>query len=249
MSNLYDTHCHLFKEYGYNLDEVVKNFKENNIKYVINNGTSYKTNTEVLSISQQYPSIKPAIGFHPEDLSEFKEEYLNQIIDNINHIVAIGEIGLDYYNSEVPKKIQQKVFKQQLKIAEESNKPVIIHSRNAFNDTYKILKKYNVKGSWHCFTGSLDEANKIIELGFKLGIGGIITFKNSDLDQVISKIDLRKIILETDSPYLSPVPFRGKTNEPKNIKYIMEKIAEIKKLDIEEATKIIEKNTLETFNF
>ena len=249
MPYLYDTHCHLFSEYNYDLKQVIYNFEKKNIKYVINNGTSYKTNKEVLLISKNYSQIKAAIGFHPEDLDKFQDEDLKQITDNIDKIVAIGEIGLDYYNSLVPKELQKEIFIKQLKIAQKYNKPVIIHSRNAYDDTLEILKKFNLKGSWHCFTGTIKEAKEIINMGYKLGIGGILTFKNSDLDEVIKNIDLKNIILETDSPYLSPVPYRGKTNEPKNIKIILEKIAEIKQMDEKEVAKIIEINTLELFKF
>ncbi len=247
MAKLYDTHCHLYSEYNYDLNEIVENFKKDDIGFVINNGTNFKTNEEVLSISKKFSSIKPAIGFHPEDLDNFKEEQLDQIIQNINNIIAIGEIGLDYYYSENSKDLQKKVFEKQIQIAEKYNKPVIIHSRNAFKDTFDIVKKYNVKGSWHCFSGSLEEANKIIGLGFKLGIGGILTFKNSNLNEIISEIDLKNILLETDSPYLSPEPFRGKRNEPKNVKIILENIARIKNIDYINAAQIIENNTLETF--
>ena len=218
MAKLYDTHCHLYSEYNYDLNEIVENFKKDNIGFIINNGTNFKTNEEVLSISKKFSSIKSAIGFHPEDLDDFKEEQLDQIIQNINNIIAIGEIGLDYYYSENSKDLQKKVF-----------------------------EKYNVKGSWHCFSGSLEEANKIIGLGFKLGIGGILTFRNSNLNEIISKIDLKNILLETDSPYLSPEPFRGKRNEPKNVKIILENIARIKNIDYINAAQIIENNTLETF--
>ena len=197
-----DTHCHLFKEDYDNLEELLNEMKDKNIKAIVN-GCDLKSNIEALDLSKN-ENIYAAIGFHPENIDDFKEEYLDFIVNNIDKIVAIGEIGLDYHWVSDNKEAQIKLFEEQLKIAEKYNKPVIVHSRDAIEDTYNMLKKYNVKGTIHAFSGSLEMANKFIKLGFKLGIGGVITFKNCRLKDVIKEIDLSNIVLETDSPYMSP---------------------------------------------
>ena len=245
---LIDTHCHIYNDYYSNIDNVISNMKKNNIKYAINNGTNLNNCKEVLMLSKKYNELLPAIGFQPSDLENLEITDLKFIIDNINNVVAIGEIGLDYYNSKIDRNKQIEFFEEQLKIAEKYNKPVIIHSRNSFDDTIKILKRYKLKGVIHCFTGNIEEANKIIELGFKLGIGGILTFRNSELPDVIKRIDLKNIVLETDSPYLSPVPLRGKVNEPKNLIHIIDKISLITGKTVEEISEIINKNTKDIFD-
>ena len=243
---LFDSHCHIYGEYYDDIDKIIDNFKKNNLKYVINNAVNYSTIIEVLKLNEKYPSLLPAIGYQPEEVDD-KIDY-NIIEKNINRAVAIGEIGLDYYYSESTKEKQLEVFEKQLNLAKKYNKPVIIHSRNAFDDTINLLKKYNLRGVWHCFSSTLSEAKQIIDLGFKLGIGGILTFKNSDLDEVVKEIDLKYIVLETDSPYLSPVPYRGTKNEPKNIDIILKKICDIKKINEKEAIKILNDNMKEIFD-
>lgn len=244
---LYDSHCHIFHEYYSNFDKVIKNFENNGVKYVINNAVNYETILEVLETSKKYKNILAAIGYQPEEINSADIDF-KIIENNIPNIVAIGEIGLDMYYSKKNINNQIYVFEKQLEIAEKYNKPVIIHSRAAFDLTIDILKKYKVKGVWHCFTGNIDEARRIIDLGFKLGIGGILTFKNSDLGEVIKIIDLNNIVLETDSPYLSPSPLRGKKNEPANIVHIFKKICEIKNIDENTASKILNNNMKEIFD-
>ena len=234
-----DTHCHLFKEDYDNLEELLNEMKDKNIKAIVN-GCDLKSNIETLDLSKN-ENIYAAIGFHPENIDDFKEEYLDFIVNNIDKIVAIGEIGLDYHWVSDNKEAQIKLFEEQLKIAEKYNKPVIVHSRDAIEDTYNMLKKYNVKGTIHAFSGSLEMANKFIKLGFKLGIGGVITFKNCRLKDVIKEIDLSNIVLETDSPYMSPEPVRGKKNSPLNLQYIVKFISEVKEISIEKVYEITNK--------
>ena len=234
-----DTHCHLFKEDYDNLEELLNEMKDKNIKAIVN-GCDLKSNIEALDLSKN-ENIYAAIGFHPENIDDFKEEYLDFIVNNIDKIVAIGEIGLDYHWVSDNKEAQIKLFEEQLKIAEKYNKPVIVHSRDAIEDTYNMLKKYNVKGTSHAFSGSLEMANKFIKLGFKLGIGGVITFKNCRLKDVIKEIDLSNIVLETDSPYMSPEPVRGKKNSPLNLQYIVKFISEVKEISIEKVYEITNK--------
>ena len=240
-----DTHCHLSIEDYDNLDELIDEMNKNNI-LAINNGCDLKSNEEVLGLERN--NIYKAIGFHPEEANNIPDNYIEYIERNIDEIVAIGEIGLDYHYTKENKEKQIEIFENQLKLAEKYNKPVIVHSRDAINDTYEILKKYKVVGSIHAFSGSLEMANKFIKLGFKLGIGGVITFKNCNLKDVIRKIDLKNILLETDSPYMTPVPFRGKKNSPLYLKYIANFIAEIKEISVEEVYKITSENASKLFD-
>ncbi len=240
-----DTHCHLSIEDYDNLDELIDKMNKNNI-LAINNGCNLKSNEEVLSLKKS--NVYKAIGFHPEEVDNIPNDYIEYIERNIDKIVAIGEIGLDYHYTKDTKAKQIEIFENQLKLAEKYNKPVIVHSRDAINDTYEILKKYKVVGSIHAFSGSLEMANKFIKLGFKLGIGGVITFKNCNLKDVVRGIDLKNILLETDSPYMTPVPFRGKKNSPLYLKYIANFIAEIKEISVEEVYKITSENASKLFD-
>lgn len=240
-----DTHCHLSIEDYDNLDELIDKMNKNNI-LAINNGCNLKSNEEVLELERN--NIYKAIGFHPEEVDNIPNDYIEYIERNIDKIVAIGEIGLDYHYTKDNKEKQIEIFENQLKLAEKYNKPVIVHSRDAINDTYEILKKYKVVGSIHAFSGSLEMANKFIKLGFKLGIGGVITFKNCNLKDVVREIDLKNILLETDSPYMTPVPFRGKKNSPLYLKYIANFIAEIKEISVEEVYKITSENASKLFD-
>lgn len=240
-----DTHCHLSTEDYDNLNDLINEMDKNNI-LAINNGCDLKSNDEVLTFKEK--NIYLAIGFHPEEVDNIPDDYIEYIERNIDKIVAIGEIGLDYHYTKENKKKQIEIFENQLKLAEKYNKPVIVHSRDAINDTYEILKKYKVVGSIHAFSGSLEMANKFIDLGFKLGIGGVITFKNCNLKDVVKKLDLKDILLETDSPYMTPVPFRGKKNSPLYLKYIANFIAEIKGISVEEVSNITSENARMLFD-
>ena len=165
-----------------------------------------------------------------------------------NKIVGIGEIGLDYYHNKENKEEQIKLFSQQIDLAEKYNLPIIVHTRDSIQDCFNILKSKNSKGIIHCFSGSLEMAKEFIKLGYYLGIGGVITFKNSKLYKVIEQIDLSYIVLETDSPFLSPEPYRGTKNTPSNIIFVAQKIAEIKQLNIDEVIRITTNNARKIFD-
>ena len=222
-----DTHCHLFTSDYDDLDSLLNNIKNAGIKCIVN-GCDTVSNNEALELSSKYDFIYSAIGFHPSEVDKLPSDYIKYLEDNIDNIVAIGEIGLDYYWVKDNKDKQIQLFENQLKLAEKHNKPVIVHSRDAWNDTYNILSKYKVTGVIHAFSGSLEMANMFIKLGFKLGVGGVITFKKCNLKDVIKEISIKDIVLETDSPYLSPEPVRGKQNSPLNLKYIAEFISSVK---------------------
>lgn len=236
-----DTHAHIIKEYFNNIEELVEELKQKNVIYVINCSTSISDAKEIIELSNKTNNfLLPAIGIHPEIVNDFnKINELEELIKN-NKIVAIGEIGLDYYWNKENKEEQKKCLKNQLDLAEKYNLPILVHTRESIQDTFDILKERKLKGIIHCYSGSYEMAKEFIKLGYKLGIGGVLTFKNSKLYEVIEKIDLKDIVLETDSPYLSPEPYRGKQNNPYNIYYVAKKIAEIKNIEID---KVIEETT------
>lgn len=247
-----DTHCHVFSEYYDNIDEVVNQCKKNNVNRIIVNGCDINSNKEVLELVNKYDVIYGAIGFHPTELDDFKDEYFEFLENNISNpkIVAIGEIGLDYYYDNTDKNKQKEIFKRQLDIANKYNKPIIVHSRNSIQDTYNILKEYNLFGSIHCFSGSVEMAREFIKIGYKLGIGGIITYKNAkNIREVVKNIDLSHILLETDSPYLTPVPYRGKSNSPEYIPLIANTIADIKNISINDVSEVTTASAEEIFDF
>lgn len=247
-----DTHCHVFSEYYDNINEVVNQCKKNNVNRIIVNGCDINSNKEVLELVNKYDVIYGAIGFHPTELDDFKDEYFEFLENNISNpkIVAIGEIGLDYYYDNTDKDKQKEIFKRQLDIANKYNKPIIVHSRNSIQDTYNILKEYNLFGSIHCFSGSVEMAREFIKIGYKLGIGGIITYKNAkNIREVVKNIDLSHILLETDSPYLTPIPYRGKSNSPEYIPIIANTIADIKNISINDVSEVTTANAEEVFDF
>ena len=244
-----DSHLHLSNE-DYDIDEVIKRAKENDVRYFITGGTNKENNLCDIELSKKYEEIYITLGYHPEYADEITEEDLelleNQLLENKEKVVGIGEIGLDYHYTKENKEKQIWLLKRQIEIANKYNLPVVIHSRDATFDTYNILKKMNAKGVIHCFSGSLEIAKEYIKLGFKLGIGGVVTFKNSKLKDVVKELNTNNILLETDSPYLSPQ--RGFKNEPKNIKIIANYIGGLWNLNEKEMQKIILNNTLEVFN-
>ncbi|MBQ6495306.1 MAG: TatD family hydrolase [Bacilli bacterium] len=245
-----DTHCHIFSSDYNNIDDVIKRAIDNGVRMIIVNGCDAKTNNEVLELVKKYDIVYGALGIHPEEVDNYKDEDIDFIIKHIDDdkIVAVGEIGLDYHY-DYDKKKQIMLFKRQLEIAKSFNKPVIIHSRDSIQDTYNILKEYNVKGIMHCFSGSLEMASEFIKLGFLLGIGGIVTFKNSKkILDVLKEISIEYIVLETDSPYLAPEPNRGKQNEPAYIGLIAKKIADIKGITYEEVNSITTSNVSRLFD-
>lgn len=247
-----DTHCHIFSEYYDDIDKVISECRDNNIDKIIVNGSNIKSNIEVMELANKYDIVYAAIGFHPTELDDFKEKYFRFLEENINNskVVAIGEIGLDYHYDNTDKEKQIMVFRRQLDIANKYNKPIIVHSRDSIQDTYNILKQYKVKGGIHCFSGSVEMAREFIKLGYKLGIGGIITYKNAKtIKEVVRDIDLSYILLETDSPYLTPSPYRGESNSPKYIPLIAEAIADIKDVSIVDISRVTTANAEAIFDF
>jgi len=242
---LVDTHCHLDNEkFDEDRLEVIERIKEN-LEFCVNIGYDLASSKKSLELAKEYEFIYAVIGVHPIDIAEYSEESEKELelLGKNPKVVAIGEIGLDYHWMTEPKEIQQERFKRQLDLAERLNKPVVIHTRDAMEDTVNILKEYpNITGVIHCYPGSLETAKQLVDR-FYLGIGGTLTFKNSKKAvEVVKDIPLDRIVIETDCPYLTPEPFRGKRNEPIYVEYVAKKIAEIKEISVEDVTKITTKN-------
>lgn len=244
-----DTHCHIFIDDYPDVDDVIKKMGDN---IIIVSGVDDTSNMEVLKLCSKYDNVYGTLGIHPESVDDSYD--LNFVRNHINdrHIVGVGEIGLDYYYSKDNKDKQIDLFCRQIEIALEYNKPIVVHSRDSINDTYNIIKKYGIghMTDIHCFSSSVEMARLFVKLGCKLGIGGVLTFKNSErLKDVVRDIDISDLLLETDSPYMTPVPFRGKRNEPYNIIYVAEKISEIKGIDLDTVLEITRKNSFDLFDF
>lgn len=247
---LIDTHCHLFKKYFEDIETIIKNAKDNNVGIYITASDNIDSCKEMIELSKNSKNIYICLGVHPSCLNEDLNIFKSLIEDNLNNekFIAIGEIGLDYYYGKDSKEKQIDIFEYQLSLAEKYKIPVVIHSREATQDTINILRKYKVKGVIHSFNGSLETAKEYIKMGFKLGVNGIITFKNCRLKEVIKELDLTNIVLETDSPYLTPEPFRKYSNEPKYIKTIAEFIAEEFNVSIDEVMNITTNNVYDIFD-
>ena len=245
-----DSHCHLYDEYYENIDEIINVSLQNGVVRFINNGCDTKSNKEVLDKISKYDNMYGAIGIHPENVDNYTIDDIKFIEENLDNkkIIAIGEIGLDYYYTKDNKEKQKELFEIELKLAEKYKLPLIIHSRDATLDTINILKKYNVKGLIHSFSGSLETAKEYIKMGYLIGINGVITFKNANIKDVIKEIPLEYLVLETDSPYLTPMPFRGKQNNPSHILDIVKFVCELKNISLDELSKITNNNLERIFN-
>lgn len=246
-----DTHCHISNSDYDDIDLLISESVVANVDKLIVSGCDKENIDEVLYFAKKYDQVYITLGYHPEYADFISNNDLSNLeimLTSSDKVVGVGEIGLDYHYSKDNKTKQIEIFERQLQIAEKLNLPVVIHSRDAVQDTIDILKKYNVTGVIHCFGGSLEVANIYISMGFKLGIGGVVTFKNSKLAEVLSNISLSDIVLETDSPYLAPEPYRGKINSSKYIPIIAAKIAEIYAVDVSEVSRVTTLSAIKLFN-
>ena len=240
MNNNYliDTHCHM--ALTDDIDGMIMDADKNNVKKFIISGCDAKSIRDGLEIIYRYPSIYMTAGFHPDEADNITDKDINDLeilLKTNKKIVGIGEIGLDYYHNDMNKERQREVFIQQLELAIKYDLPVVIHSRESIQEIYDILAQYpKARGVIHCFSGSLEMAKQFINLGFYLGIGGVITFKNSKLKEVVESLPLDNIVLETDSPYLAPEPYRGHTNYPQNIKIVAQFIRKLKSISIDDVS-------------
>lgn len=247
-----DTHCHIIKQYYNNIDEVLDNASKAGVEKILICGYDLASNIEVLELAKKHDMVYAAIGFHPTDLDSFDFTFLEEHI-NDDKVVALGEIGLDYhYDNDIDtKKRQIDAFKKQIELALKHNKPVIIHSRDSIMDTYNVVSSYsNLRGSLHCYSGSLEMAKLFVEKGFLLGVGGVVTFKNAKIvKDVVKNINLKYLLLETDSPYLAPEPHRGEVNTSAYIPIIAEMVASIKEIDISDVATVTTGNAYHLFDF
>lgn len=251
---LIDSHVHLDDErFDGDRDILINSLKDNGIELVINIGADMDSSMNSIELSKRYDNIYAAIGVHPHSASEMTEKTLDELRDMAKEdkVIAIGEIGLDYYYDNSPRDIQRKWFREQLELAKELDLPVIIHSRDATKETYDIIKEAQdgtLRGVLHCFSGSVEVAMEYIKLGFYISIGGTVTFKNARVVREVAEVvSLDRLLIETDCPYLTPEPYRGKRNEPMFVKYVAEKIADIRGISVEELAKLTNKNTKELF--
>ncbi len=248
---LIDSHCHLTdKKYKEDFDEVLSKIKEK-LDFVINVGYNLKNSIESTKLANKYGFIYATVGVHPNDSDTYNTlvgEELYDLISKNPKVLAVGEIGLDYYRDYVPKDVQQLVFRKQLDIAVKLNKPVVIHCRDAYKDTLDILEEYkDVEGIMHSYAGSYESAKLLMDR-FYFSISGPVTFKNAHkLKEVVKKLPIEKLLVETDAPYLTPTPFRGKRNQPDYVEYVAKEIAELKGMEYEEIVAITNQNTKKAF--
>lgn len=246
---IFETHAHYDDEqYDEDRDALLKSLPENGIEFVVNVGASIDTTKKTLELMERYPFVYGAVGVHPNEAQELDEEKFSWL-EEMSHkpkVVAIGEIGLDYYWPEPGHDIQKVWFERQMELARKVKLPIIVHSRDAAKDTADMMKACHAEeigGVVHCFSYSTEMAKEFLNLDFYIGVGGVITFKNAKkLKEVVEYTPIEKILLETDCPYLAPVPNRGKRNSSLNIPYIAEEIAAIKKLSYEEVVRITNEN-------
>ena len=250
-----DTHTHLYlKEFDKDFDEVISKSIEIGVDKFLFPSIHSKYNERMINSLKKNKSLfKIMAGLHPAYVTEKNDNEIDLVIKNLNDYdcVAVGEIGIDLYWEKKFFNEQKIVFEKQIEIALEHNLPIVIHCREAFDHIYQILLKFsnkNLQGVFHCFTGNEEQARKIIDLNFKLGIGGVVTFKNGGLDKFLKKIDLKNIVLETDSPYLAPAPYRGKRNDSSYLVYIIDRLSEIYNMENDEIASITTNNAVKLFN-
>ncbi len=245
-----DSHCHLQdRRFKREVEKVIGNAKNSYVEKILVPGWDLLSSKEAVVISEKFDNVYAACGVHPHDAKFYNnsvEETIIKLSGNKN-VVSIGEIGLDYYRDLSPRNVQKDVFKRQLKIAEENNIPVIIHTRDSIEDTIEIVSNFKCKGVFHAFDYKENIAIEIIEMGFFIGVGGVVTYPNSKISTSIKEIPIDFILVETDAPYLTPHPHRGKRNEPAYTKYVVKKIAELKDKTFAEVAEITYSNTKELF--
>lgn len=249
--NIFDTHAHYDdSRFDGDRDELLCSLSSKGVKFVVNCGCDLKSSLETVNLTEKYDFIFGAVGVHAHEANAMKENDLERIKElyNKEKIVAVGEIGLDYHYDFSPRDKQIEVFTRQVETANELSLPIIIHDREAHEDTMNILRKYRPKGVVHCFSGSAEMAKEVIKLGMYIGMGGAVTFKNAKKPvEVIETIPLDRLVLETDAPYMTPVPFRGQRCDSSHIAYTAEKIAEIKGISPQEVIDICFENSKRLF--
>lgn len=252
MYNIFDSHAHYNDEqFDIDRDSLLASLPEAGIVGIINCGTDVSSSLTSLDYAEKYDFFYAACGYHPESADEATDEALLKIEKMLQHekCVAIGEIGLDYHYDFVPKDIQLEVFEKQLQMAVKHDTPVIVHDREAHGDTLALLKKYRPKGVLHCFSGSVETAREVLDLGMYIGLGGAVTFKNAVKPvEVAAFIPENRLLVETDCPYMAPVPMRGKRNDSSYIAYVAEKLGDIRNCSAQHILDVTAQNVRELFN-
>lgn len=249
--NIFDTHAHYDdSRFDEDRDELLSSLPEKGVSHIVNCGCDLKSSKTTLALSERYDFIYAAVGVHAHEAEEATESDLVEIEKLYQHekVVAVGEIGLDYHYDFSPRERQIEIFERQLILAKELGLPVIVHDREAHEDTMKLLKKYRPEGVVHCFSGSREMAKEIEKLGMYIGMGGAVTFKNAKRPvEVMEYLPIDRLLLETDAPYMTPVPFRGTRCDSAHIAFTAEKIAEIKKTDVQELIDVCNRNAKRLF--
>lgn len=245
LHNIFDAHAHYDdKWFDEDRSALLSSMPENGVSYIVNAAVDIATAKTAIGFAEQYPHLYTCAGIHPENLDGLEDDYLDQLTELLKHpkVVALGEIGLDYH-WDIEKPLQQRVFEEQLRLAKELGVPVVIHDREAHGDVMELVRKYQPKGLMHCYSGSVEMLKEVIKLGMSISLGGTVTFKNARVPvEVAAAVPLDRLLLETDAPYLSPVPYRGKRNDSRNIAYTAERIAEIRGMDSQELIDITTEN-------
>ena len=248
-----DSHCHLYlKANSEEQNKLVNEAVDCGVETIICIGIDVETSRNSVELADKYDAVYATVGLHPHDAKKYSDALLNDLRELAGHdkVLAIGECGLDYYRNLSPREIQKQVFSKQLELASEVQKPVVIHTRESFEDSLSTVKEHNHKlagGVFHCFPGDINDAERVFDLGFQISFGGVVTYKNSQMSKVAAEADLSRIILETDAPYLTPEPHRGKQNRPAYVKYVYQKLAEIRSVSFEEIEKTIDRNCRKLF--
>jgi TatD DNase family protein len=248
-----DSHCHIdFRDFDRNRDDVMHEAREAGVHTIIDVGADMESSRRAIKLAALHDMIYATVGVHPHDAKSLDHVAFEELrsLAKQPRVVAIGEIGLDFYRDLSPRPMQKTVFHQQMQLAVESKLPVVIHTREAFRETILIAAEYAdliPGGVFHCFPGDVDEAFEVIEAGFYLGIGGVVTYDRSKMARVAAEVPLDKIILETDAPYLTPVPFRGKTNRPAYVRYVCDKIAQLRDVTPTEVERVTDRTCKKLF--
>lgn len=252
---LIDSHAHLDDDrFSEDREKVINSLKENGISLVINPGSDLQSSISSVKLSEEYDNIYAAVGVHPHSASEMDEGTIEilKAFGKREKVVAIGEIGLDYYYDNSPRDVQRKWFKRQIQLAKELNLPIIVHSRDANQETFDMIKDESdgkLTGVLHCYSGSPEMAKEYVKMGFYISLGGPVTFKNSKLPKEVAKtVPINRLLVETDSPYLTPEPHRGKRNEPLYVRHVAAMIAELRGMTIDDLSKATSENTKKLFN-
>jgi len=252
---LVDTHAHLdFSQFDADREQVIERASEAEVRTILSIGIALATSRKNISLAETYPSVYAAVGVHPHDVTRIQEGELEQLRELVHHprVKAIGEVGLDYYRNLSPGELQRRSLRTFLDWSLETGKPLIIHTREADADILRLLReksRSHWRGVFHCFPGDLAMAEEVMALGFHLSFTGVVTFKNAAMADVAARVPLHRMLLETDCPYMAPVPHRGKRNEPADVQHVAQKIAELKGLSFAEIARATSENACELFGF